>query len=132
MIGPATEAGLALEPSLVETVLADLGDEPGFLPVLSHALFATWQRRRGRVLAVGRLPAGRRRAADDRPLRREGFGAVSPTPQGIAKDVFLRLTALGDGTQDTRAGASGGLSWWPAEAPRPSRWPLSGWLRRAW
>ena len=30
------------------------------------------------------------------------FGALSPTPQGIAKDVFLRLTALGDGTQDTR------------------------------
>ena len=29
MIGPATEAGLLLEPSLVETVLADLGDEPG-------------------------------------------------------------------------------------------------------
>jgi len=52
MIGPATEAGLLLEPSLVETVLADLGDEPGSLPLLSHALFATWQRRRGRVLAV--------------------------------------------------------------------------------
>ncbi|HWD70988.1 MAG TPA: hypothetical protein VG779_00545 [Actinomycetota bacterium] len=49
MIGPATEAGLLLEPSLVETVLADLGDEPGSLPLLSHALFATW---RGRVLAV--------------------------------------------------------------------------------
>jgi hypothetical protein len=30
------------------------------------------------------------------------FGALSPTPQGIARDVFLRLTALGDGTQDTR------------------------------
>ena len=52
MIGPATEAGLLLEPSLVETVLADLGDEPGSLPLVSHALFATWQRRRGRVLAV--------------------------------------------------------------------------------
>jgi len=52
MIGPATEAGLLLEPSLVKTVLADLGDEPGSLPLVSHALFATWQRRRGRVLAV--------------------------------------------------------------------------------
>ena len=52
MIGAASVAGLPLEPSLVETVLADLGDEPGSLPLLSHALFATWQRRRGRVLAA--------------------------------------------------------------------------------
>src|SRR5437016_5000075 len=84
MIGPATEAGLVLEPSLVETVPADLGDEPGSLPLLSHALFATWQRRRGRVPAVAgsRLPAGRRRAADDRPLRREGFWRAEPNSAG--------------------------------------------------
>src|SRR5207244_8142641 len=70
MIGPATEAGLLLEPSLVETVLADLGDEPGSLPLVSHALFATWQRRRGPVPGRGRLTARRRRAAHDRPPRR--------------------------------------------------------------
>ena len=102
MIGPATEAGLLLEPSLVETVLADLGDEPGSLPLLSHALFATWQRRRGRVLAVaGYQQAGGVRQTIAHSAERV-FGALSPTPQGIAKDVFLRLTALGDGTQDTR------------------------------
>ena len=102
MIGPATEAGLLLEPSLVERVLADLGDEPGSLPLLSHALFATWQRRRGRVLAVaGYQQAGGGRQTIAHSAERV-FGALSPTPQGIAKDVFLRLTALGDGTQDTR------------------------------
>jgi len=102
MIGPATEAGLLLEPSLVERVLADLGDEPGSLPLLSHALFATWQRRRGRVLAVvGYQQAGGGRRAIAHSAEKV-FGALSPTPQGIAKDVFLRLTALGDGTQDTR------------------------------
>src|SRR5438128_1570823 len=79
---PVPEAGLLLEPSLVETVLADLGDEPGSLPLLSHALFATWQRRRRRVLGRGRLPAGRRRAADDRPLRREGFWRAEPNSAG--------------------------------------------------
>jgi hypothetical protein len=42
---PAARAGLRLEPGLVETVLGELGDEPGRLPLLSHALFATWQRR---------------------------------------------------------------------------------------
>ena len=59
------------------------------------------------------------------------FGALSPTQQGIAKDVLLRLTAS-ETERWTPAGACGGLSWWPAEAPRPSRWSLSGWLRRAW
>jgi hypothetical protein len=50
--GPAARAGLELEPVLVETVLADLGEEPGSLPLLWHALFATWQRRRGQRLTL--------------------------------------------------------------------------------
>jgi hypothetical protein len=32
--GPATRAGLTLEPGLVETILDDLGDEPGRLPLV--------------------------------------------------------------------------------------------------
>ena len=87
MIGAASVAGLPLEPSLVETLLADLGDEPGSLPLLSHALFATWQRRRGRVLAVaGYQQAGGVRQTIAHSAERV-FGALSPTPQGIAKDV---------------------------------------------
>lgn len=59
---PASDAGLALEDGLTEQLLADLGVdsgsrsreayEPGRLPLLSHALRATWQHRTGKVLTL--------------------------------------------------------------------------------
>ena len=49
---PARLAGLQLEPGLVELVLRDVAGEPGALPLLSHALRATWERRDGRTLTV--------------------------------------------------------------------------------
>ena len=49
---PARLAGLRLEPGLVELALRDVAGEPGALPLLSHALRATWERRDGRTLTV--------------------------------------------------------------------------------
>jgi WD40 repeat protein len=55
---PASTAGLALEPGLVDVLLADLGagrdrgHDPGALPMLAHALLETWLRRDHRVLTV--------------------------------------------------------------------------------
>ena len=49
---PARLAGLRLEPGLVDLVLRDVAGEPGALPLLSHALRATWERRDGRTLTV--------------------------------------------------------------------------------
>ncbi|MGH8908290.1 MAG: hypothetical protein ACRD0K_17725 [Egibacteraceae bacterium] len=100
--GPAARAGLVLEPGLVETVLADLDEEPGSLPLLSHALFATWQRRRGDTLTIeGYRDAGGIRQAIGRTADTV-YARLDPAQQAIAKDVFLRLTALGEGTEDTR------------------------------
>ena len=50
--GPAAQAGLRLEPGLVDLLVRDCEGEPGALPLLSHALAETWQRRDGRVLTV--------------------------------------------------------------------------------
>ncbi|HET6857772.1 MAG TPA: hypothetical protein VFH94_11870, partial [Streptomyces sp.] len=56
---PAREVGLDVEPGLVELLLRDLGvdgGDPGYdagrLPLLAHALRATWQMRSGHVLTV--------------------------------------------------------------------------------
>ncbi|MGH8906797.1 MAG: WD40 repeat domain-containing protein [Egibacteraceae bacterium] len=99
---PAARAGLALEPGLVETVLADLGEEPGSLPLLSHALFATWQRRGDGTLTMdGYRDAGGVRKAIGQTAQTV-YDRLNPAQQAIAKDVFLRLTALGEGTADTR------------------------------
>ena len=50
---PAARRGLLLQPGLVDTILEDLADEPGALPLLSHALLETWKRRRRLMLTVG-------------------------------------------------------------------------------
>ena len=54
--GPARQAGLLLEPGLIELLIGDVAGQPGALPLLSHALRVTWERREGRTLDRGRLP----------------------------------------------------------------------------
>ena len=39
---PAAQAGVRLEAGLVELLLTEVEDEPGALPLLSHALAETW------------------------------------------------------------------------------------------
>ncbi|HET6954888.1 MAG TPA: WD40 repeat domain-containing protein, partial [Acidimicrobiales bacterium] len=100
--GPARVAGLRLEPGLAEVVLRDLGDEPGALPLLSHALLETWKRRRGRMLTHdGYRDAGGVQGAIARTAE-SVYGGLGPAEQALARRVFLRLTELGEGTEDTR------------------------------
>ncbi len=55
---PAKHGGWEFEPGLVRMLLNDIGaqgtsePEPGALPLLSHALLATWERRRGHMLTL--------------------------------------------------------------------------------
>ena len=46
---PAETGGWESRPGLVDLILHDVGEEPGALPLLSHALLETWRRRRGNV-----------------------------------------------------------------------------------
>ncbi|WP_344866648.1 caspase, EACC1-associated type [Planomonospora alba] len=105
---PAERAGLALEEGLVNLLLEDLGADgpsgvrPGALPLLSHALLATWQRRTGNVLTLAayRASGGIARSvalSADATLRRLG-----PRPRSVARDLLLRLVHLETGTDDTR------------------------------
>ena len=102
IIGPAEKGDWNFEPGLVDLMLRDVSNEPGALPLLSHALLATWLRRRGRTMTlasyseVGGVQGAISRTADDT------YGTLSPTQKQIARNVFLRLTELGESTQDTR------------------------------
>ncbi|MFN2641833.1 MAG: protein kinase, partial [Actinomycetota bacterium] len=99
---PAKLAGLRLEHGLVELILRDSVDEPGALPLMSHALMETWARRDGRELTVqgyheaGGVADAIARTADD------VFEACSATERELLRRIFVRLTELGDGTEDTR------------------------------
>jgi class 3 adenylate cyclase len=99
---PAQLAGLRLEPGLVELILRDVAGEPGALPLMSHALSVTWERRDGRTLTVeGYRASGGVASA----VARTADAVVSSLPQeqrDLTRGVFLRLTELGEGIEDAR------------------------------
>ena len=100
---PASQVGLSLEPGLVETILHDVTDAPGALPLLSHALLETWNRRRGYTLTLdGYTETGGVQGAIARTADQVFDEQLSPDQQIIARNIFLRLTELGEGTEHTR------------------------------
>ncbi len=100
---PAEVAGLHLEPGLVDVILRDLAREPGSLPLLSHALLETWHRRTGRTMTLaGYHDSGGVRGAIAHTAEAVWTEALSDAERPIARRIFLRLTELGEGTEDTR------------------------------
>ncbi|HET9914294.1 MAG TPA: BTAD domain-containing putative transcriptional regulator, partial [Anaerolineales bacterium] len=103
---PAKRAHWAFEPGLVDLILRDVGDEPGALPLLSHALLETWKRRAGHTLTLkGYSDSGGVRGAIAHTAE-SVYEKFSPAEHDIARNIFLRLTELGEGTEDTRRRAS--------------------------
>ncbi|MFZ5881938.1 MAG: SUMF1/EgtB/PvdO family nonheme iron enzyme [Chloroflexota bacterium] len=99
---PAQANGWDFQPGLADLILQDVGAEPGALPLLSHALLETWKRRQGRTLTLGGYAdAGGVRKAIAQTAE-DVYDKFDPVEQGIARGIFLRLTELGEGTQDTR------------------------------
>ncbi len=81
--------------------------EPGALPLLSHALLATWEHRRGRVFTLdGYHASGGVHGAIAETAESVFTDQLNQKQQELAHDVFLRLTELGEGTEDTRRRAT--------------------------
>lgn len=100
---PAVQNGWSLEPSLVELILHEVRGEPGSLPLLSHALLETWKRRNGRWLTLkGYAEAGGVRGAIARTAEFVFNRQLSARQQPIARNIFLRLTELGEDMTGTR------------------------------
>ena len=99
---PAELNNYTFEPGLVDLILREVGNEPGSLPLLSHALLETWKRRQGRTLTLaGYAETGGVHGAIARTAESLYLG-LTPGQQKIARNIFLRLTELGEGVQDTR------------------------------
>lgn len=102
IIQPAEKNGWDFQPGLADLILQDVGTEPGALPLLSHALLETWKRRQGRTLTLqGYAEAGGVKKAITQTAE-SVYDHFSPAEQTIARGIFLRLTELGEGVQDTR------------------------------
>jgi WD40 repeat protein/DNA-binding SARP family transcriptional activator len=97
---PARAGGWDLEPGLVDLLLRDVGREPGALPLLSHTLLETWKRRQGRTLTLhGYTDAGAVHGAIAKTAEAV-YQQLDARQQAIARDIFLRLTELGEGSGD--------------------------------
>ena len=97
---PAAQDGLLLEPGLVEVLLRDVGGDPGALPLFSHALAETWQRREGRTLTIdGYLSAGGVRGAVTQTAE-SLFGDLDASGQHELRSLMLRLVST-DATGET-------------------------------
>jgi WD40 repeat protein len=105
IVGPARRAGLKVESALVEVAVADTRDQPGALPLLSHALLETWRRRGPTLTLADYVSAGGVEGAIAQTAERV-YAGLSPVQQQFARELFLRLTAFGEGTEDTRRRAA--------------------------
>jgi WD40 repeat protein/transcriptional regulator with XRE-family HTH domain len=119
---PAGKARLAVDEGLVELLLRDLapragpgndtdaGPEPGVLPLLSHALLATWHSgSRGSLTVTDYLATGGIRDAIARTAE-AAYEKLAEDQRDLARQLFLRLVHAVDGAPVTRSTAA--LSEW--------------------
>jgi WD40 repeat protein/DNA-binding SARP family transcriptional activator/energy-coupling factor transporter ATP-binding protein EcfA2 len=88
---PARQAGLLLEPGLADLLVEEVLGERGALPLLSHALRRTWERREGRALTIdGYRAAGGIRGAVAQSAE-QVYAEVADDQRQLLRDVLLRL-----------------------------------------
>lgn len=91
-----------VELELVVTMAHDSIAQPGSLPLLQYALTELFEQRAGQALtltayrALGGIQGILARRADELYL------GLSEQQQAVARQLFLRLVTLGEGTEDTR------------------------------
>jgi WD40 repeat protein len=102
MTEPAARVGVTVTPELISALMADGADEPGALPLVSYALLETWRRRRDDILTLADYQAsgGIRGAVAE--SAEDLYRGLDPGQRRLIRQIFLRLTALGEGTEDTR------------------------------
>jgi DNA-binding SARP family transcriptional activator/WD40 repeat protein len=95
---PARQAGLLLEPGLVDLLAREVEGEPGALPLLSHALRQTWERREGRTLTVEGYRAGGGIRGAVAKTAEEVYEGLPVERRPLLRDLLLRLvTPSADG-----------------------------------
>ena len=99
---PAKQAGVALEPALLATLIADVIGQPGGLPLFQYALTDLFDRRSGDELTLadydemGGVRGALSSRADDL------YAGLSDDEQRVARQLFLRLVTIADGNQSVR------------------------------
>jgi len=109
---PALKARTTIEAGFVDLFLRDLAPthaepgagayEAGALPLLSHALLATWEHEQGRTLSIaGYQAAGGLQGAVAQTAERV-YHELSNEHRELARQLFMRLVMVSEEASDTR------------------------------
>ncbi|MFI1358316.1 helix-turn-helix domain-containing protein [Streptomyces sp. NPDC020898] len=101
VVRPAQAVGLQVERSLAATLIEEVLDRPGALPMLSHALLETWRRRKGRMLTTAAYEAAGGLNGAIAASAEAVYGQLSESQAAAARQLLLRLVEPGRGTVDT-------------------------------
>ncbi|MEH1986659.1 nSTAND1 domain-containing NTPase [Nostoc sp.] len=103
ILNPAQQVGLKVEPELVEVLLRELNHSPGDLPLLEFVLEQLWQYRVAGELTLQTYQEqlGGIQGALERSSQAV-YESLDAQMRECAKWIFLSLTQLGEGTEDTR------------------------------
>ena len=102
IIRPAERVGVNYEPGLVASIIAEVNYQPGALPLLQFTLTELFERRVGLLLtreayeSIGGVIGALAKQADT------VYHELPQAGQEAARQMFLRLVTLGEGTGDTR------------------------------
>ncbi|MFK0111930.1 helix-turn-helix domain-containing protein [Streptomyces sp. NPDC091217] len=102
VVGPAQAVGHLVERELTAKIVEEVLDQPGGLPMLSHALLETWRRRKGRMLTLAAYEAAGGVRGAISTSAEEVYGQLTPSQRGTARRLLLRMIEPGRDTADTR------------------------------
>lgn len=100
---PARLASLIVEPGLVDLLVAEVAGQPGVLPLMSHALAETWQRREGRTLTIAGYGASGGIQGAVAQSAEQVYAQLGPEQQTVLRDLLLRLVIPGPDGQPIRS-----------------------------
>lgn len=102
IVCPAERVGVTFESGLVASIIQEIHYQPGALPLLQYALTELFEQRQGRVLthetyqSIGKSTGALATRAE------QIYAELTPELKEAARQMFLRLVTLGEGTEDTR------------------------------
>ncbi|GAA2208887.1 hypothetical protein GCM10009850_043450 [Nonomuraea monospora] len=104
---PAGKAGLALEPGLTDLILRDLrprdaAPPAGALPLLSHALYATWWHGQGTTITIADYGAAGGIAGAIAQSADTAYAGLTEPQRALARRLLLQLVHVADDTADAR------------------------------
>ncbi|TVP62359.1 MAG: hypothetical protein EA343_11130 [Nodularia sp. (in: Bacteria)] len=103
IINPAEKVGLTVEAELVEVLVQELHQSPGDLPLLEFVLEQLWEYRENAAITLQAYQqhlGGIKGALESKAQK--VYHSLDPEAQECAQWIFLSLTQLGEGTEDTR------------------------------